>query len=189
MPKKTNDVTQRAWNLLRLGLLWARKGGVFKRRLMTELRVVPKFVKRLGHATSTRRDRLHYGERELSFDKTPIFNVKMHRPASMRYLLIPCITPTQQVDFDYDFDDDGDTEDGVYGYDYDNSGSGKKSFLKDNEERARYAYGYEANEEIILPEEEGIDLRAEEFIVNFYQQIKMQRQISYLEYNERLTNS
>ncbi|KAJ4727767.1 Long cell-linked locus protein, putative, expressed [Melia azedarach] len=180
MPKKNSDVTQRAWNLLRLALLWARKGGVFKRRLMMELRLVPKFIKSLGRATP--RDQLHYGERELSFDKTPIFHVKMHRPASMRYL-IPCITP--QVDFDFDFDDD----DGVDGYD-----DGRQSFLKngeddDDHQEEEYIYGYEAVEEKIPIEEQGIDLRAEEFIAKFYQQIKMQRQISYLEYNERLSSN
>lgn len=106
-----------------------------------ELRVVPKLIKNLKHSSSED-DRLHYGERELSFDKTPIFHVKMYRPTSMRYL-IPCISP--QVDFDY---------------------------LEEEEEEA------------VALEEEGIDVRAEEFIDNFYKQIKLQRQISFLEYNE-----
>ncbi|KAJ7008226.1 hypothetical protein NC653_007041 [Populus alba x Populus x berolinensis] len=153
--KNGNDVAHRAWNILRLALLWARKGGVFKRRLlMDHLRVVRKFLKSLGHHTPRRRQ-LHYGEHELSFDKTPIFHVKMHRPASMRFN-IPCITP--QVDFDYDFD--GDVCEGG-----------------DEEE-------YETCEEKIPAEEEGIDVRAEEFIAKFRQQMRLQRQISFLQYHE-----
>lgn len=170
MAKKKSHVSNRAWHLLRLALLWARKGGVFKRRLMMELRVVPKFLKGLGH--STPRDQLHYGERELSFDKTPIFHVKMHRPNSMRFN-IPCITP--QVDFDYDFDDV--SEDGG------EVAAGRRSFfLKSAEDEEEY--GYEACEEerIAVEEEEGIDLRAEEFIAKFYEQMRLQRQISYLQY-------
>ncbi|KAK3194222.1 hypothetical protein Dsin_025532 [Dipteronia sinensis] len=150
-----------------MALLWTKKGGVLRRRLMMELRVVPKFIKNLQNSTS--RDQLHYGERELSFDKTPVFHVKMHRPASMRFL-IPCITP--QADFDYDFDLDNDEYDQNYGY-------GSESYLKNDEQE-------EEEEESVAVEEEGIDSRAEKFIAKFYDQIKMQRQISYLEYNERL---
>ncbi|KAL5859204.1 hypothetical protein ACOSQ4_000500 [Xanthoceras sorbifolium] len=174
MAKKKSGADNRTWNLLRLALLWTRKGGVLRKRLMMELRVVPKFIKSLGHSTS--RDQIHYGERELSFDKTPIFHVKMHRPASMRYL-IPCITP--QVDFDYDFDLDNDYDQNEgYGYGYD---CGTNIYLK-NEEEEEEEYGHECGEEkVALEEEEGIDSRAEEFIANFYRQIKMQKQISYLE--------
>ncbi|KAH7516998.1 uncharacterized protein LOC107426364 [Ziziphus jujuba] len=179
MWKQNDDVSRRAWNIVRLALLWARKGGVFKRRLMMELRVVPKFIKNLGNANQS--DNIHYGERQLSFDETPIFHVKMHRPNSMRFHLphIPCFT-TPQVDFDYDFDgrDDADDNDGAYSQMY--YDSGRKSFLKvtagDDEEGDEMAsYG-----------EESIDMRAEEFIAKFYEQMKLQRQISYLQYNEML---
>ena len=34
--------------------------------------------------------------------------------------------------------------------------------------------------------DEGIDGKAEEFIANFYQQMRLQRQISYLQYNQWL---
>lgn len=166
MARKNGDFGHRAWNILRLALLWARKGGVFKRRLTVELRVLPKFLKSLGHHTTTPRTQLHYGERQLSFDKTPIFHVKMHRPASMRFN-IPCITP--QVDFDYDFDEDQEDE-------YDDGG--RRSFLKSGGEEEEY------EEETIPEEEKEIDLRAEEFIAKFYEQMKLQRQISYLQYNE-----
>ncbi|XP_044492760.1 uncharacterized protein LOC123216412 [Mangifera indica] len=169
MTKKSSDVSRRVWNLLRLALLWARKSGVFKRCLTMEVGVLRKFIKSLG--PNTPRDQIYYGERELSFDKTPIFNAKMHHPASMRYL-IPCMAPP--VDFDYDFDIDDhyhDEGDGGYAYDY-----RRKSCLKNEEE-----YEEATTEEKIPLEEQGIDLRAEEFIAKFYQQIKMQRQISYLE--------
>ncbi|KAE8009405.1 hypothetical protein FH972_005842 [Carpinus fangiana] len=171
MPKKINGaVAGRAWNILRLALLWTRKGGVFKRRLITELRHLPKYVRGLGWGAGSRHDQIYYGERELSFDKTPIFNVKIHRPASMRFHL-PCITP--QVDFDYVSDGDHDNyDDEVCGYD----DSGRMSFLKGKEE--------EDEEEMAACEEEGIDLRAEEFIAKFYEQMKLQRQISFLQYNE-----
>ncbi|CAK7348381.1 unnamed protein product [Dovyalis caffra] len=182
MPQKSgSDVANRAWNILRLALLWARKGGVFKRRLMMELRVVPKFLKSLGH--NSRRDRLHYGERELSFDETPIFHVKMHRPASMRFS-IPCITP--QVDFDYDFDDEVIREDDIYqdGSVYESYDEMRRSFLLKSGDEEEYEDEYETCEEKIPAEEKGIDMRAEEFIAKFRQQMRLQRQISYLKCHE-----
>ena len=184
MPLKNRDVVHRAWNLLRLSLLWARKGGVFRRRLAMELRLVPKYLKRLGHTTAPQSSKIHYFERELSFDKTPIFHVKMYRPSSMRFHLphIPCINP--HVDFDYDFEDDNDN----VGYEYDN---GRKSnALMDAGHHDEECYhGYDGCQEMAYGEEqeqedeEGIDKRAEEFIAKFYRQMKLQRQISYLQYN------
>ncbi|PON72427.1 cotton fiber protein [Trema orientale] len=173
MPKQNNDVARRAWNVLRLALLWARKGGVFKRRLMTELRLLPKFVKSLGHDTP-RRDRIsYYGERQLSFDKTPIFPaLKVNGSSSMRYFHIPCLNPPP-VDFDCEFGDGQD--DDVYGA-YDKYECGRKSFLIKG--------GDCVDQEDDHDEEENIDTRADEFIAQFYEQIKMQRQISYLQYNE-----
>lgn len=122
---------------------------------MVELRVFPQFLKSLaqGHTTRTQ---LHHGERQLFFDKTPIFHVKMHGPVRFN---IPCTTP--QVDFD---DDEYECDDG-----------GWRSFLKGVEEE-------EYKERI--PEEKEIDLRAEEFIAKFYEQMKIQRQISRLQYND-----
>ncbi|KAK8636088.1 hypothetical protein V6N13_004798 [Hibiscus sabdariffa] len=186
--KKKSDVTQRAWNLLRLALLWARKGGVFKRRLMMELRLVPKFLKGLAQ-TSTRNDHRmissHYKERQLSFDETPIFHVKIHhhhhRPASMRFLL-PCIS-TEEVDFDYDF--------GVN--DYDNGRESYSTSTGSESDVEVEECGYEGSDEKENSpyrhsnefEDEGIDSKAEKFIANFYEQMRLQRQISYLEYTER----
>ncbi|XWS76625.1 hypothetical protein CRYUN_Cryun01aG0193000 [Craigia yunnanensis] len=183
MPKKHSDVTQRAWSLLHLALLWTRKGGVFKRRLMMELRLVPKFLKGLGHTTAPRQDQIsHYKERELSFDETPIFHVKMHRLTSMRFLL-PCISP-EEVDFDYDFGIDG-----VYRYD-----SGRKNYStgsepeEEQEQGEEKECGYEGcDEKSPYPlQEQGIDSKAEKYIAKFYEQMKFQRQTSYLEYTEML---
>ncbi|MED6110305.1 hypothetical protein PIB30_041741 [Stylosanthes scabra] len=169
---KNSNISNRAWNLLRLSLLWARKGGVFKRRLAMELRHVPKYLKRLGHHTTTssssQSNQIHYFERELSFDKTPIFHVKMYRPnSSMRFLHlphIPCINP--HVDFDFDFEDDNNGQDDIIG--------------RNNNDECCHEEWKEEDE----GHEEGIDKRAEEFIAKFYEQMKLQRQISYLQYHE-----
>ncbi|GMI73727.1 hypothetical protein like AT5G38700 [Hibiscus trionum] len=181
--KKRSDV---AWNLLRLPLLWARKGGIFKRRVMMELRLVHKFLKGPGN-TSTRNDHQmigsHYKERQLSFDETPIFQFKMHhhhhRPASMRFLL-PCIS-AEEVDFDF----------GVK--DYDNGRRSCSTGSESTEVEEVEEYGYEGCDEkgnsTPYPysseiEDEGIDSKAEKFIAKFYEQMRLQRQISYLEYTE-----
>ncbi|XP_062083369.1 uncharacterized protein LOC133789586 [Humulus lupulus] len=180
MPRKSNDVAGRAWNILRLALLWARKGAVFKRRLMTELRLLPKFVKSLGHDTP--KDIIRYGERQLSFDETPIFPViKTNGSSSMRHFHIPCLNPPT-VDFDYDFDGQDDyVYYGGYSNNNDNDG-GRKSFLIKGGDG-------DGSEAVPYDQEENIDEKAEEFITKFYEQMKMQRQISYLQYNETTTTS
>ncbi|OVA16829.1 Protein of unknown function DUF761 [Macleaya cordata] len=184
LSKKKKVFSRRAWNLLRFALLWARKGGVLKRGLMVELRLLPNYLKNLRHTHN--HGSIRYQERELSFDETPLFQFKMHRPSSMRFHLpsLPCIKP--QVDFDYDFN--GDYEDGLY------KDEGRKSFLKgdEREEEEEEEYGSEIdrddglNAEVVAFEDEGIDLKAEEFIKKFYEQMKLQRQISYLQYTEML---
>ncbi|XP_031401898.1 uncharacterized protein LOC116211590 [Punica granatum] len=172
MPKKSSNAGQRVWSLLRVVLFWARKGGVFRRRLMVELQLVPKFLKNIGHINSRRRnDQIGYIRKyELSFDKTPVFHVPMHRPHSMRFLVprIPCINP--QIEFDYDFDGEGGAD---VAYGCKSCDSVRKSFIEDG------GFDYEEKDE-----GEDIDLRAEEFIAKFYEQMKLQRQISYLQYNQ-----
>ncbi|KAK7392264.1 hypothetical protein VNO78_20696 [Psophocarpus tetragonolobus] len=150
MSLKKRGVGERAWNVVRVSLMWARKGGVLRRRVAMELRLVPKYLKSLGHTRE--RSHIDYLERELSFDKTPIFHVKMYRPSSMRFHLphIPCINP--HVDFN------------------------------------EYDHEYEGCQDRACSEEEGIDTRAEEFIAKFYHQIRLQRQISLLQYNETPTS-
>lgn len=192
MAKRNSDVGRRAWNILRIALLWPCKGEVLRRRLMAELRLLPKFIRGLGHVdtTSAQRNRIiRYGERQLSFDKTPIFpriTVKVNGSASMRFLHnhIPCLNPPV-VDFD-DYEFGRDEYDVVYD-------SARKSFLTNGEDQEYYdEEGEEEEEEKYVPlqendnEENNIDTRAEEFIAKFYKQIKLQRQISYLQYNEML---
>ncbi|CAI0469773.1 unnamed protein product [Linum tenue] len=195
MAKKQSNVSRRAWNILRLALLWARKGGVFKRRLVMDLRLVPKFIKSMAPASSSSSSGARigfYGERELSFDKTPLFQVKMHRPASMRFI-IPCITP-HQADFDYnDVDDD---ENNVFYGEGRPCTSGRRisSCIDGNDgdivvvddEEDDYEEQYSDEECSVVEEEEaeGIDSRADKFIAQFYEQMKLQRQVSYLEYHK-----
>lgn len=185
MGLKNRGVGHRAWSLLRASLLWASKGGVLRRRVAMELRLVPKYLKRLGH-TAPPPSHIHYFERELSFDKTPIFHVKMYRPTSMRFHLphIPCIKP--HVDFDYDFNDDGNVE-----YDtgrksalMDAGDSRDQEFCHDYYEGCQEMMGCGEEEEEQQADAQGIDKQAEEFIAKFYQQMRLQRQISLLEYNE-----
>ncbi|KAF8036797.1 hypothetical protein BT93_C2496 [Corymbia citriodora subsp. variegata] len=174
---KESGISRRAWSLLRLALFWARRGGAFKLQLRL---VMPKFLKTIGHA-ATPRSHIWYGEREISFEKTPVVHVKMHRPGSMRFMF-PCINP--KVDFDTDFDDkEGDRV-------YNRHDSMKESFFlgKGDEEGCYHDhndYGRIECEEV----ERGIDSRAEEFIAKFYEQMKLQRQMSYLQYNEMLDRS
>ncbi|KAG7604223.1 hypothetical protein AtNW77_Chr5g0120571 [Arabidopsis thaliana] len=171
--KSRSMATQRAWSLVRMALLWGRKGGIFKRWHMFELRnLFSKHLKALNHHNNVGNDRYltRYGEKQLSFDETPIFNVKMHRPTSMRFLL-PCIARPADFDYDFELDSTQDDTDDVrsYGY-YDGSCNEKcdRSANDDQEEE----------------EEKGVDVRAEEFIAKFYEQMKLQRQISYLQYKE-----
>ena len=86
---------------------------------MVELRVLPNYIKSLRHVNA--RESIGYREKEFSFDETPLFNFKMHRPASLRFSL-PCIKP--QVDFDYDFS--GDVEDNIVFY---QQAEGRHSYL------------------------------------------------------------
>ncbi|XP_058188392.1 uncharacterized protein LOC131305473 [Rhododendron vialii] len=175
MPKKKS--ANRAWNLLRLALLWARKGGVFKHGLMLDLRLFPKFLKSgLIGQSSTQRAAIYYGERELSFDDTPIIHVKMRRPSSLRFRLphIPCINPQVDFDFNFNFDDNKDLL-SRYKYEYD---EGRKSFSNGDDD-----------ENCEVCEDEGIDAKAEQFIAKFYEQMRMQRQVSYLQYNENSPTS
>lgn len=170
---KNRDVGQRAWNILRLALLWARKGGIFKRRMVMEMRLLPKYLRRLAHASPSTPHQLYYCERQLSFDKTPIFP----RPTSMRFHLphIPCIKP--HVDFDYDFDVDDDEDN--------NNNNDHDLHLCIQEYGSEGCQQEHENEE----EQSGIDVRAEEFIAKFYQQMKLQRQISYLQYHQTQTHT
>ncbi|GFZ04552.1 hypothetical protein Acr_17g0001240 [Actinidia rufa] len=101
MQKNRSNFAHRAWNLLRLAFSWARKGGAFKRRFIMSQRLLFKFLKSLGQ--STKHSTIHYGEHELSFENTPVIDIKIHRPSSINFWMpcAPCINP--KVDFENDF--------------------------------------------------------------------------------------
>ncbi|KAL3725322.1 hypothetical protein ACJRO7_030347 [Eucalyptus globulus] len=152
---------------------------------------MPKFLKTIGHAV-TPRSHIWYGERELSFKKTPVVHVKMYRSGLMRFMF-PCINP--KIDFDMELDDEEGNR--VHnGYD-----SKKKSFFSLKERRqGRFIFTNKPPTRVLLQhddygrieceeEEQGIDTRVEEFIAKFYEQMKLQRQMSYLQYSEMLNRS
>ncbi|KAF8006646.1 hypothetical protein BT93_K0832 [Corymbia citriodora subsp. variegata] len=187
MASGDSTVARRAWDVLRLALPWGRRGGAFRRLLAVKFRLAAtRFIESIGgrYRGSITRDRICYGERQLSFDETPIFRVKMRRPggsAGSRFRLprIPCISP--DVDFEYGFFDDGD-KDSLWE---------RKSLVVD---RDGEQCGYDERAPGSWEEGggrggEGIDERAEEFIATFYEQMKLQRQISYLQYTEMLSRA
>lgn len=174
-----------------------------------DLHLLPKFIKTLRnsynhhHQQQQQRGALHYGERELSFDDTPVVHVKMYRPSSFRFKMpnIPCIS-TPQVNFDYDFDCHDNDREIYYSYnddDHDNVNvqsrkstlEGADDYTSSNHEGPDDEYGNsDVCEEINWTPhscDDGIDFKAEQFIANFYEQIKLQRQISYLQYNEMIS--
>uniref|UniRef100_A0A803M7L9 Uncharacterized protein n=1 Tax=Chenopodium quinoa TaxID=63459 RepID=A0A803M7L9_CHEQI len=124
---------RRAWRRLRIILLWAQEGGLLKCRLMAELRHMPKQLK--GHYKKSK-DMIQYGERQLSFDETPMIHFRMSRPSSLR------------------------------------------SFLGSNVEDCQEDEN-EVCEEAVVRGDSRIDDKADEFIARFYEQMKLQRQISY----------
>ncbi|XP_020263936.1 uncharacterized protein LOC109839896 [Asparagus officinalis] len=160
--KKKGISAGNAWSVLRMALLWARKSAALNK-------------KRLKSKAKFRSQRMHFLERQFSIDETPIFHLKMHRPASLRW--ISCANPST-----VDFDDDGRN---YFKWD--------ENDVREIEEKCRVV---DESEELVRKvdeeyekEEEGIDSKAEDFIVKFYQQMKMQRQISFLQYNEMLERS
>ncbi|KAI6705832.1 hypothetical protein NL676_008794 [Syzygium grande] len=92
----------------------------------------------------------------------------------------PCINP--HVNFNPEFDDDDDDDRLCYEYE-----AVRKTFLKNGgEEETRFD---KEDGRMEIEEEQGIDRRAEEFIAKFYEQMKLQRQISHLQYNEMINGS
>ncbi|XVE86769.1 hypothetical protein DITRI_Ditri18aG0060600 [Diplodiscus trichospermus] len=148
--KSTSVLADKAWNLLRLALLSARKGAVMKRGLK---------VKGLGDKAPS--DQIHYLERQLSFDRSPDFHVKKDRLTGSMRFLFPCLG-TKTVEFHNDIADD---EDGRF---HNGNYSGRESYPTEEEEE------YNGCENKSHLEDEGIDSRAEKFIAEFYGQISVQ---------------
>ncbi|CAH9112632.1 unnamed protein product [Cuscuta europaea] len=182
MKKSTMAGANRAWDLIHVALLWARKGTRFRNRLQLTV----KFVKSL-HRRQSRLHRDSYaairlGERQFSFDDSPVFRLKMRRPApSFRFKLphIPCINP-HEVDCDFEFDGGCDGEedrDRIVSCESDGNGSTDSNLFEETEADD---YGENCY---------GIDLKAEQFIAKFYEQIELQRQLSYLQRCEVLAGT
>ncbi|KAI6692740.1 hypothetical protein NL676_020450 [Syzygium grande] len=150
------------------------RAGAFK----LQLHLVPKFLMTIDRAMPC--SHIWYGEREYSFKKTLVVHVRMKHPGSMLFHLphIPCINP--RVDFDPEFDDNDQL---CYGHN-----TVRKKFLKNGgEEETRFDEEEDGRMEI--EEEQGIDTSREVHIAKIYEQKKLQRQISYLQYNEMLNRN
>lgn len=206
MKMKKPSIGTRAWRLLRLAVLWARKGGAaHSLRLLRTLR-------RHGIGHGARGDRLRYGEREYSIDETPAF--RFRTPSARVLRLIPCIAPhvpdTPGLcygDDRYFFsaalrkgeDEDADDAESYYGYggaddhaaesvcDDEIGCADEEQLLERAMAEARRASTATNGEG--AAEDAGVDVKAEEFIARFYAQIKLQRQISWLQYNEMMQRS
>ncbi|KAJ8623322.1 hypothetical protein MRB53_031851 [Persea americana] len=148
MAKSMTALASSAWNLLRLALYWAQKGGIFTGRLMTD--VLRNYLK---NPHSNPHNSIYYGVKEFPFDDTP------------------CLTPRVIVRILHDED-----EKSLYRRSLEEDYEGGGDRLNDDKEKgSRKQQG-----------EDGIDSKAEEFIERFYEQIKLQRQVSYLQYMEML---
>ncbi|XP_062210982.1 uncharacterized protein LOC133912329 [Phragmites australis] len=188
----------RAWRMLRLAVLWARRGGAAQSlRLLRTLR-------RHGHGFATlggaRGDRLRYGEREFSIDETPAF--RFRTPSARVLRLIPCIapavpdTPGLYGDDRYFFcaarERDGDRAAYCYGADRESECENDEESCADEEQLLERAMAEACRASTAAEEggeDAGVDVKAEEFIARFYAQMKLQRQISWLQYNEMMERS
>ncbi|KAL6649788.1 hypothetical protein ACP70R_014012 [Stipagrostis hirtigluma subsp. patula] len=191
----------RAWRLLRLAVLWARRGGAA--HSLRLLRTLRRHGHALGGGGGGRGDRLRYGEREFSIDETPAF--RFRTPSARVLRLIPCIAPavpdTPYGEDRYFFcpprerdDDDG------YRYRY--GGADPAGSELDGDEQEGICSDEDEDEQLLERvvaeacrastaegEDAGVDVKAEEFIARFYAQMKLQRQISWLQYNEMMERS
>lgn len=124
---------------------------------------------------TTTHDPNPYRERQFSFNKTPISHFKSQKPASTRFQHlphIPCINPSVALD-----DEDG--GDGVYGGGCETRGVGRGG---EEDGGCGSEMGVGGLEVEVGWNEEEIDSKAEEFIARFYEQMKLQRQLSNLQH-------
>ncbi|XP_073037997.1 uncharacterized protein [Primulina eburnea] len=103
----------------RLALLWARKGGVFRDKLSIGLTIFyQRIISRIHHSQQQQQQQggaLIYGDRQFSFDESPMIYIKMHRPASsFRFKLpnISCVRFDFESEEEHD-DDDDEEEEGI----------------------------------------------------------------------------
>ncbi|PKU79676.1 uncharacterized protein LOC110098846 [Dendrobium catenatum] len=165
MGKKTSTVAGRAWRLLRLPLLRTRKGAELKPRSLDDSRA-------LNSDTYIS----HYSEREFSFDDTPSYQSKTHhRSASLCFL--PCLTPTA----DFESDEDWDSIEKKY-MEVEESDQDLNDHIIDEEEDrdSQTSWSDATLEKVVDEEDQEIDSRAEKFITEFYEKIKLQRHYSPL---------
>ncbi|KAL0927750.1 hypothetical protein M5K25_001957 [Dendrobium thyrsiflorum] len=171
MGKKTSTVAGRAWRLLRLPLLRTRKGAEWKPRSLDDSR-----------ALNSDTYLSHYSEREFSFDDTPSYQSKTHhRSASLCFL--PCLTPS--VDFESDEDEYVNFFQKSIEKKYlevEESDEDHTGHLIDAEEDwdSQTSWSDAALEKGVDEEDQEIDSRAEKFITEFYEKIKLQRHFSPL---------
>ena len=211
----------RAWRLLRLAVLWARKGGAAHTHSLRLLRT----LRRHGHGLvgGARGDRLRHGEREYSIDETPAF--RFRTPSARVLRLIPCIapavpdTPGLYGDDDHryffaaaaarEMDDEEGARGGYCCYGGDDPRSARDVVEEEEEElMSRCGDDEQLLERVVAEacrastgaagsvvpgdgagEDAGVDVKAEEFIARFYAQMKLQRQISWLQYSEMMERS
>ncbi|KAM0899149.1 hypothetical protein ACQ4PT_021453 [Festuca glaucescens] len=185
----------KAWRLLRLAVLWARKGSAAH-----SLRLL-KTLRRGGLGLHGRRNdgRLRYGEREFSIDETPAF--RFHTPSARVLRFIPCIAPAfvpetpcvygEDRYFFCDASRERDDDEGCVGDYYDDDGEPSECGVEDEQllERAMMEASCGNVEAAEGAEDAGVDVKADEFIAKFYAQMKLQRQISWLQYDEMMQRS
>ncbi|XP_072954623.1 uncharacterized protein [Typha angustifolia] len=170
MAKRKVVLARRAWRLACMAVLWAKRHSKFKCRLMVDLHLALashlRSLRAGGHSYGLQYGELREGDRELSFDETPTFRFKLRRPR------FPCIDPGAASDDDRYGDDDVAVDDD----DDDDDEDEEEEEVLDECERVSGHHDQEG----------GVDRKAEEFIAKFYKEMRLQRQISLLQYNEML---
>ncbi|KAK1650745.1 hypothetical protein QYE76_068550 [Lolium multiflorum] len=177
------------WRLLRLAVLWARKGSAAR-----SLRLL-KTLRRSGLGFHGRRNdgRLRYGEREFSIDETPAFRFRTPSARVLRF--IPCIatavpdTPARYGEDRYFFCDAREKDEEGCAGDYYDDAELSECGVEDDQLLERAMMEASCGDAAEGGEDAGVDVKADEFIAKFYAQMKLQRQISLLHYNEMMHRS
>ncbi|KAG0483499.1 hypothetical protein HPP92_011583 [Vanilla planifolia] len=160
--KKTSSVASRAWRLLRFAFLWGRRDRTLKQRSL----IRPRIIKRASYSY-----RLHYSEREFSFDDTPARHFKTHNRSASLGRLLPCITPTAASVADDDEFDEGRV---LFHSCTEAEDSGDHDRADDDEDDEWGSHASCCTTSSSDVEEEEIDTKAEKFITDFYKQMRLQ---------------